>query len=167
LKELREMISRARFTDKARRVLTLLRLDAKHALFAAPLDDRKVLLSLLRESNLAVSILTDGGMDVTQFARELGAGSESKLLSEQELVERANDQARRGGDRYVGTEHILLALANLPSGAVATRLAAHGLEPKRLQALLNEKKHPSVAPRSSIARRAGTLFRFVLRRLTK
>ncbi len=57
------------------------------------------------------------------------------LLSEasEALKDGARDEARRLGHRYVGTEHILLAVSREPDTRVSEILIELGLEPKVLQ----------------------------------
>jgi ATP-dependent Clp protease ATP-binding subunit ClpA len=84
-----------------------------------------------------------------------------------ELLEEALRESRRRGDSYIGTEHLLLAVARLPGGRASDALAAHGVTLERLEALLTEadaewqRRHPSVWYR------LGTAFQFVRRRLRR
>ena len=54
------------------------------------------------------------------------------------LLERANVEAERLNDDYVGVEHILIALTGDSGGAAAQIIRAHGITTERLYAALHQ-----------------------------
>lgn len=74
------------------------------------------------------------------------------------LVKRANEEARRRGTRYVGSEHVLLALARLPGSELATCGASH----ERIDKLLSEAEGEARTPHPRLARRGGEAARTAL-----
>lgn len=77
------------------------------------------------------------------------------------LVAEAGAEAQRRGVRYVGTEHVLLALARLPNSALPVRGASAEQLDSALSAIEIEwgRAHPTVA------RRVGAALRTILVRL--
>lgn len=71
------------------------------------------------------------------------------------LVIQAEHLAEQAGDRHVGTEHLLLAMASLPGST----LAAQGASPDRLAAALSAITAPRRPAHPPLARRAGALCR--------
>jgi hypothetical protein len=139
----------ARFTDNARAVI-------RTAFRRQPATDLRDVLNVLggRRGGLAAHILTAAGVEIER----LPAGCTA--VGRAELVSNATDIARSRGTPYVGTEHLLLALARLQDSALAGIGAAYGRLDTFLSAVQDEwrRAHPP------LARRLGTLCRAGIQR---
>jgi ATP-dependent Clp protease ATP-binding subunit ClpB len=81
--------------------------------------------------------------ELTRALARLPKMSGGEPAPSRELAEVLNDAAaaaKRLGDQYVSTEHLLLALAARTGGEVARLLAARGLAPDKLEAALTEAR---------------------------
>jgi len=153
-----------RFTDNARRAVRAARRPGKRPLAEVHAHD---LLHALAEEprGLAPWLLARAGVDLESLKAELATSEVAPGPGGREWFERARQEARRRGDNYVGTEHLLLAVAQLPANRAREALATHGVTPERLEALLTEadaewrRRHPP------LARRIGAAVRITLRRL--
>jgi ATP-dependent Clp protease ATP-binding subunit ClpA len=109
-----------RFTEAAKRALTFAQEEAErsHSGYIGP---EHVLLGLMREGDsVAASVLNNLGVQVTQVRTSieaiLGTGGRTGIqqiiptLQVKKVIEVSFEEARRMGDNYVGTEHILLGL---------------------------------------------------------
>ncbi|MDP2776662.1 MAG: Clp protease N-terminal domain-containing protein, partial [Anaerolineales bacterium] len=119
------MAGMERFTQRARRVLSLAHQEAERAR-QNNIGTEHLLLGLMdEEGGVAGRVLRDLGMtsdrvgEVVQRVSGIPAGfdpNKIELAAEtQQVLEFAVDEARRLGHHYIGTEHILLALVRAES----------------------------------------------------
>ncbi len=109
-----------RFTQRARRVLALAQ-EAAEQFQHNTIGPEHLLIGLMKEEGgVAARALRDLGLDVRRLEevieRMTPSGQrapDSKLdvsVQAKKMIERAVDEARRMGHRYIGTEHLLLGL---------------------------------------------------------
>jgi ATP-dependent Clp protease ATP-binding subunit ClpC len=113
------MAGMERFTQRARRVLSLAHQEAERAR-KDQIGTEHLLLGLMEEEGgVAGRVLRELGMDSDRMReiveRIAGSGDYTggkiELAPEtQKVLEQAVDEARRLGHHYIGTEHILLGL---------------------------------------------------------
>ena len=135
-----------RFTDNARAAV-------RAAFRTQPsASEQEILLALMwRPRGLAQRLLAGAGVDAVHLP------SSSLAVERREVVARAVEEARRRGVPYVGTEHVLLAVARLPGSA----LASLGATAERLDDLLSvaeaewRRTHPPLARRLGAACRTA------------
>ncbi len=121
------MASMERFTQRARRVLSLAHQEAEHTRQGL-IGTEHLLLSLLEEEGgVAGRVLRDLGLEnsrVREMTRRLGikapyVSGKIELAADTRLVlEFAIEEAHKMGHHYVGTEHLLLALVRGDSVAL-------------------------------------------------
>ncbi|MGU3436070.1 Clp protease N-terminal domain-containing protein [Actinomycetes bacterium M1A6_2h] len=114
-----------RFTERARNVVIMSQNEA-HTAKNAEIEPAHLILGLLAEpESLAIAALADQGIaaaDLDQRARSvLPAATESPALipfdaASKKALELTFREALRLGHNYIGTEHILLALAEVEDG---------------------------------------------------
>ncbi len=132
-----------RFTQRARRVLTLAQEEAER-LSHNYIGTEHLLLGLIREENgIAGRVLRDLGAKPERVAemveRMTGAGrraSPGKLdltPRTKQVIEYAVDEARRLGHSYIGTEHLLLGLIRQGDGVAIDVMRQLGLTPDRIR----------------------------------
>jgi hypothetical protein len=132
-----------KFSDRARKVLTLaqdeaLRFDHNY------IGTEHLLLGLVREGEgVAARVLTGTGIELqkvrTAVEYIIGRG-DKPVVGEVGLTPRAKrvielsiDEARRLGDRYIGTEHLLLGLLREGEGIAAGVLLSLGADLDRMR----------------------------------
>ncbi len=109
-----------RFTQRARRVLTLAQEEAERLLHKG-IDSEHMLMGLMREEGgVAGKVLRDLGVEQQRVEALMIASSPSDPLPQgqmaaltagcKRILELAVDEARRMGHHYIGTEHLLLGL---------------------------------------------------------
>ncbi len=108
-----------RFTKRARQSLMMAQEEARH-MNHSYIGTEHLLLGLLREEEgIAARVLTDLGLTVTQVRRvvehivgrsERAPGNLQLSDQTKKVIEMAVEEAKRLGHRYIGTEHLLLAL---------------------------------------------------------
>ncbi len=139
----------ARFTDNARAVVRI-------AFGRESAADLRTIMAVLsgQSGGLAAGILTATSIEIELVPAGCGA------VDRAELVKAATELARSRGKPYVGTEHILLALARLQNSALTAIGAAYERLDRYLSAAEDEwrRAHPPVA------HRLGTLCRASLQR---
>src|SRR6185369_10065375 len=122
------MAGMERFTQRARRVLSLAHQEAERSR-NNNIGTEHLLLGLMdEEGGVAGRVLRELGMTsdrVRELIRRVTTSSSSfdpnrvELASEtQQVLEHAVDEARRLGHHYIGTEHILLGLVRVDSTAM-------------------------------------------------
>ncbi len=132
-----------RFTQRARRVLSLAQEEAER-LQHHQIGTEHLLLGLMREEGgVAGRVLRDLGLDlrrVEELVTRLSA-SEHKTghapldLSPgtKKVLELAVDEARRMGHHYIGTEHLLLGLVRQQEGIALDVLRRLGVSPEEVR----------------------------------
>jgi hypothetical protein len=120
-----------RWTDNVRRVLRRARQPGRRPL--SELSGADILRGLIEmPDGLAHRVLQAAGVDLAELRTGLipPSGSDG-----QQVIEQAAAEARQRGDRWIGTEHLLLAVARRSGGRVLVILAgAGGLLPMALSA---------------------------------
>src|SRR4051812_14378865 len=118
-----------RFTERARKVLTLAQEEAQRFNHNY-IGTEHVLLGLVREAEgVAAIVLSSLGVELIRIRSEIefiiGRG-ERQVVGEigltprvKKVIELAVDEARRLGHHYVGTEHLLLGLIREGEGIAA------------------------------------------------
>jgi len=160
------MAGMERFTQRARRVLSLAHQEAERG-HQNSIGTEHLLLGLMEEEGgVAGRVLRELGLESTRV-REIiervsveGRREESKIdlaPDTQQVLEYAVDEARRLGHHYIGTEHILLGLVRVDATAmeVLRRLGVTADQIRRqTRRVLNETASspaPAGAPTSSRA----------------
>ncbi|MBC9785221.1 ATP-dependent Clp protease ATP-binding subunit [Heliobacterium chlorum] len=125
-----------RFTEKAQKVLLLAKEEA-HALKHPAVGTEHLLLGLIREGEgIAAKALMSLNIDLEQVREQViklvgqGDGVPAEIgftPRAKRALELANDEGRRQGVNYVGTEHILLGLIREGEGVAARVLTDLGL----------------------------------------
>ena len=164
------MAGMERFTQRARRVLSLAHQEAERAR-QSNIGTEHLLLGLMdEEGGVAGRVLRELGMtsDRVREIIERVAATESRFNPDkielapdtQQVLEYAVDEARRLGHHYIGTEHILLGLVRVEGTAmeVLRRLGVTTDQIRRqTRRVLNESASspaPASAGRESRARRS-------------
>lgn len=122
-----------RFTEKAQKVLMLAKEEAKNLRHPA-VGTEHLLLGLIREGEgIAAKALQGLGVDLNGVRTQVegivgkGAGTQPGEVGftprAKKVLELANEEGRRQGVNYVGTEHILLGLIREGEGVAARVLA--------------------------------------------
>ncbi|MCU0511520.1 MAG: ATP-dependent Clp protease ATP-binding subunit [Anaerolineae bacterium] len=132
-----------RFTQRARRVLSLAQEEAER-LQHGQIGTEHLLLGLMREEGgVAGRVLRDLGLDprrVEDLVIRLTDSGERKQGVNLELstgtkkvLELAVDEARRMGHHYIGTEHLLLGLVRQQEGVAIDVLRRLGVSPEEVR----------------------------------
>ena len=132
------MKNSARFTERASGAIAAAR-DAAASLGHSYIGTEHLLLGIAAETEgLGARLLSGQGLDMATLTRlvaaEMGSGApgapEQGLTSNAAAaIERAAEEARRLGQGYVGTEHLLLGVLRLPDCAAVRLLNASGRAP--------------------------------------
>ena len=163
------MAGMERFTQRARRVLSLAHQEAERAR-NNNIGTEHLLLGLMdEEGGVAGRVLRELGMTsdrVREVIRRVTNSSTSfdpsrvELASDtQQVLEHAVDEARRLGHHYIGTEHILLGLVRVDSAAmeVLRRLGVTAEQIRRqTRRVLNESASSSPTPAGAGSRSAAS-----------
>ena len=126
-----------KFSERARRVLTLAQEEAQH-LNHSYIGTEHILLGLLREEEgVAAKVLTGLGANLgkvrsgVEFIIVLGekpnTGEIGLTPRAKRVIELAIDEARHLGHNYIGTEHLLLGLLHEGGGVAAGVLDSFGI----------------------------------------
>ena len=136
------MSSMERFTQRARRVLSLAHQEAER-MRQNYIGTEHLLLGLIREEGgVAGRVLRELGLEpdrVQEMVERLTGTSNyrgGKLdLSPgtQQVLEHAVDEARRMGHHYIGTEHLLLGLVRYGEGVAVDVLRRMGVTPDQIR----------------------------------
>lgn len=132
-----------RFTQRARRVLTLAQEEAER-LSHNYIGTEHLLLGLIREENgIAGRVLRDLGAKservaemverMTGAGRRAPAGKLDLTPRTKQVIEYAVDEARKLGHSYIGTEHLLLGLIRQGDGVAIDVMRQLGLTPDRIR----------------------------------
>jgi ATP-dependent Clp protease ATP-binding subunit ClpC len=122
-----------RFTERAKKVLTLAQDEAERS-HHSYIGTEHLLLGLLREGEgLAAKVLNNLGVEINKVRATIESvlGRNERIIIQQiiptsrvkKVIEISFEEARRMGNNYVGTEHLLLGLLIEGEG-----IAAHVLE---------------------------------------
>lgn len=152
------MSSMERFTQRARRVLSLAHQEAERMRHNY-IGTEHLLMGLIREEGgVAGRVLRELGLEsgrVQEIVERLtGTGTYrgGKLeLSPgtQQVLERAVEEARRMGHHYIGTEHILLGLVRHGEGVALDVLSKLGVTPDQIRRQTRRVLQESSASRRS------------------
>lgn len=133
-----------RFTQRARRVLSLAQEEAER-LNHSYIGSEHVLIGLLREEGgVAGRVLRELGLDATRVQAMVerlsgGPGTRTPFTkielspSTKRLLELAVEEARRMGQHYISTEHLLLGLARQNEGLAIDVLRKFGISPEQIR----------------------------------
>ncbi len=132
-----------RFTQRARRVLTLAQEEAER-LSHNYIGTEHLLLGLIREENgVAGRVLRDLGAKpervaemverMTGAGRRTPAGKLDLTPRTKQVIEYAVDEARKLGHSYIGTEHLLLGLIRQGDGVAIDVMHQLGLTTERIR----------------------------------
>lgn len=136
-----------RFTQRARRVLSLAQEEAER-LQHSHIGTEHLLLGLLKEEGgVAGRVLRELGLD-TRRVEDLivkmkkpelrpRTGQFDLTAGTKRVMELAIDEARRMGHHYIGTEHLLLALVRQPEGTAIEVLRRLGITPEEVRRQTN------------------------------
>ena len=148
------MMRQDRFTEQAQKVLTASQ-ELVRQTRQSQWDVEHVLLALATESGLAADLLKELRVDAKRLATQVQASIERATRLGQEVVqvyttprvvtmlERANVEAERLKDEYVGVEHLLIAIAGVSNGPqpyenAASILAEHSITQERIYKALQQ-----------------------------
>ena len=156
-----------RFTQRARRVLSLAQEEAEK-LNHNYIGSEHVLIGLLREEGgVAGRVLKDLGLEISRvqamIERMVGTGTRTPFTkielapTTKRVLELAVEEARRMGQHYISTEHLLLGLARQNDGTVADILKKFGVSTEQIRRQTRRalKEDPSANTERVAARRAS------------
>ena len=136
------MAGMERFTQRARRVLSLAHQEAERLRHTA-IDTEHLLLGLIQEDGgIAGHALRELGLEterVQEMVERLAPiGREEKSALElskgaQQVLEFAIEEARLLGHQFIGTEHLLLALSRTTEGLALEVLKKLGVTPEQVR----------------------------------
>ena len=150
-----------KFSERARRVLTLAQEEAQH-LGHSHIGTEHILLGLVGEDEgVAAKVLISSGVSLSKVrsAVEFIIGHGEKPSSGEigltsgakKVIELAIDEARHLGHNYIGTEHLLLGLLHEGEGVAASVLNSLGVNLERARAETTRVLSQG-APRSRLTR---------------
>ncbi len=150
-----------KFSERARRVLTVAQEEARH-LNHSYIGTEHILLGLVREGDgVAARVLINLGVSLSKVRSavefiighgEKTSGGEIGLTPRaKKVIELAIDEARHLGHNYIGTEHLLLGLLREGEGVAAGVLDSLGITLERTRAEITRILSQG-APRSRLAR---------------
>jgi ATP-dependent Clp protease ATP-binding subunit ClpC len=157
-----------RFTQRARHVLSLAQ-ESAEAMNHAYIGTEHLLLGLLEEGGAAGQVLEELGLD-TKRARTLiermshaatrrPFGRVELSPGTKRVLELAVEEARRQGQHYIGTEHLLLGLMRHDEGIVVDILRQFGVTPvqvRRQTERLLKDNPPSSGSKPSVGNKEKT-----------
>jgi ATP-dependent Clp protease ATP-binding subunit ClpC len=151
-----------RFSDRARHAIALANLEA-NKLNHNYLAPEHILLGLIAEGECVATQalrLLDVDLDNVRnaVAQQVAHGQENGFVGRRpqtnetkEVMSLSIAEARRFGHRYVGTEHLMLALLQLQNGLPAKVLREQGVELERLREKVLAMLRSSVDPAHDLA----------------
>ena len=151
-----------KFSERARRVLTLAQEEAQHFNHSY-IGTEHILLGLLREDEgVGAKVLTNLGVSLSKARSAvefiIGRG-EKPSTSEigltpraKRIIELAIDEARHLGHNYIGTEHLLLGLLREGGGVASDVLDSFGITLERARAETLRVLGEGIATRARPAR---------------
>lgn len=162
-----ELAQLGRFTQRARRVVSLAQ-EAAQELENSAIHNGHLLIGLMREEGgVAGRVLRDLGVEMTKMEEVLKELSPPNPdISEfpgmfsptvKQALELGVDEARRMGHHYIGTEHLILGLVRQPEGVAIEILKRLKISPEEIRRqtrrILQESPlQPSVPTESDVFR---------------
>jgi ATP-dependent Clp protease ATP-binding subunit ClpC len=157
-----------KFTERARRVLTLAQEEA-HRFNHNYIGTEHILLGLVREGDgVAAKVLSNLGVELNKVrsAVEFIIGRGDRTVTgdigltprAKKVIELAVDEARRLNHSYIGTEHLLLGLVREGEGIAAGVLESLGVNLERVRAettRILSQSQPQAAAAGSGARQSS------------
>ncbi len=133
-----------KFSERARRVLTLAQEEAQHFNHSS-ISTEHILLGLAREEEgVAAKVLVNLGVGLSKVrsavefiierSEKPSAGDIGLTPRAKKVIELAIDEARSLGHNYIGTEHLLLGLLREGEGIAASVLDSFGINLERVRA---------------------------------
>ena len=150
-----------RFTERAKKVLTLAQEEAERS-HHSYIGTEHLLLGLLREGEgLAAKVLNNLGVEIGKVRQTIESvlGRNERIIIQQiiptsrvkKVIEISFEEARRMGHNYVGTEHLLLGLLIEGEGIAAHVLEDLGASLDKVRAEIERLLHDSTAEDSEPA----------------
>ncbi len=131
-----------RFTQRARRVLSIAHQEAER-MSHSTISTEHILLGLIQEEGgIAGRVLRDLGLEperVQEMVERLCGVGQTKIVKielsagAQQVLEYAIEEARRMGHHYIGTEHLLLGLVRSNEGKAMEVLHKLGITPEQIR----------------------------------
>ena len=151
-----------RFTERAKKVLTLAQEEAERS-HHSYIGTEHLLLGLLREGEgLAAKVLNNLGVEIGKVRQTIEAvlGRNERILIQQiiptsrvkKVIEISFDQAKRMGHNYVGTEHLLLGLLIEGEGIAAKVLVDLGATLEKVRSEIERLLGALVEPAEGLHR---------------
>ncbi len=142
-----------RFTERAKKVLTLAQEEAERS-HHSYIGTEHLLLGLLREGEgLAAKVLGNLGVEIGKVRQTIESvlGRNERIIIQQiiptsrvkKVIEISFEEARRMGNNYVGTEHLLLGLLIEGEGIAAHVLEDLGANLEKVRAEIERLLHDS------------------------
>jgi len=131
-----------RFTQRARRVLSLAHQEAERLRQSSISTEHLLLGLILEEGGVAGRVLRDLGLEperMQEMVERLSGFGQSRggkidlSPGVQQVLEFAIDEARRIGHHYIGTEHLLLGLVRSTEGKAMDVLRKLGVTPEQIR----------------------------------
>ena len=157
-----------KYTDRAKRVLMLAQEEARRFNHNY-IGTEHLLLGLVREGEgIAAKVLYDMGVDLTKVrsavefiigrGERVNVGDISLTPRAKKVIELANEEAKRLGHNYIGTEHLLLGLVREGEGIAAGVLESLGvsLEKVRQKVIQSVSQQPSRLTQESSGRQSSS-----------
>lgn len=154
------MAGMERFTQKARKVLSLAHAEAEQFRQSLIATEHLLLGLIMEEDGVAGRVLRDLGIEPDRL-RELveqicGYGNHQTGKIElttgvQQVLEFAIEEARRMGHQYISTEHLLLGLARSNEDHAAEVLRKMGITPEQIRRQTRRVMQESNSPLASTA----------------
>jgi len=150
-----------KFSERARRVLTLAQEEARHFNHSY-IGTEHILLGLVREEEgVAAKVLVNLGVGLPKVrsavefiigrSEKAGSGEIGLTPRAKRVIELAIDEARHLGHNYIGTEHLLLGLLREGDGVAAGVLDSLGVTLERTRAEIAHTLSQGM-PRSKLTR---------------
>ncbi len=144
-----------RFTERAKKVLTLAQEEAERS-HHSYIGTEHLLLGLLREGEgLAAKVLNNLGVEIGKVRQTIESvlGRNERIIIQQiiptsrvkKVIEISFEEARRMGHNYVGTEHLLLGLLIEGEGIAAHVLEDLGATLEKVRSEIERLLHDSSA----------------------
>ncbi len=155
-----------KFTERARRVLTLAQEEAQRFNHNY-IGTEHLLLGLVREGDgVAAKVLSNLGVELSKVRSAvefiIGRGDRATVGEigltprAKKVIELAVDEARRLSHHYIGTEHLLLGLVREGEGIAASVLESLGVNLERVRAETTRILSQSVPQSSGAGARSST-----------